>query len=100
MKKLFFAIGFGLVITAASAQSNKNDQLSVCKMTRDSIAFGELEKCGTLTLTDPKLKIRTFTLSMLAKGKDGKPVYVDFKGAGNVLPADGMEFMKKNKANI
>lgn len=102
MKKAIIAAGLLSLIFIAPAfgQSEKKDQLSLCKTTKhmDTISVADLVKCGKLVPADSKLIIKSFSVSIMIKAVD-KPVYVDYPMSGDTFSQQSLDAIKKQGKN-
>ncbi|MCW3072216.1 MAG: hypothetical protein JWO44_2106 [Bacteroidetes bacterium] len=101
MKKLILAVAlFAAVNSTATAQDKKSSAVSICKSEKTSFSIEELEKCNMLITRDEKIKVKSFKVSILVKGNDGKDVFIDYSVTGNVFSGEVLETLKAKKGKI
>jgi hypothetical protein len=102
MKKIILSVILtSIMATVTYAQtSKKTAEISICKTTKNVITLAELEKCNMVVTADDKMKVKSFTISFLVTGDDGKDVYADYKVAGNALTPNILAEIKRMENKI
>lgn len=85
--------------TAASAQTQKTSEITICKHVENAFTLAELEECSMLLPVNESVKVKSFVISLKGKGKN-EDVFKRIPVDGNYFSKEALEMIKSNKDMI